>query len=342
MGHIILTTKELASTISEAAGFKTGLSLSKEGLYELFPEDSGYKALFKAEDEVYARLHSYDFDELFTNALYYMGNIPNPTPMSHTIRLFHKYKSDPALSTIYQEVQKIYLLYMEKALRQVASGGSSLIDPTDFMTEAAKRFGKDGLTMSLELVMGNSEEMHCRLSSSYRRFEWKDTIELESLFKSESIETKHGRFIDQRYIDYLNRNGYYIKKMHWRKFEALTAEYFEREGFKVQLGPGRNDGGIDVRVWREESAATDDPPLILIQCKRHKEKIDRTVVKALWADMQFEKAESGLIVTTSSIAHGAKSDCIARSYNIDEADSEKIKSWIEKMKTPGNGVFMGT
>ena len=340
MGHINLASKELTGTISEAAGFKTGITLSKEEIFELLPEESRYKELFSVDDEVFVRLHSYDLDELFTNVLYYLGNIESPTPMSHTAKLFHKYKDDEKLSKVYQEVQKIYILYLKKVLKDASSGASKTIDPTDFMTEAVNKYGKDGLNMSYELVMGNSEELHSRLSS-YRRFEWEDTIELEGLFKSESIEAKYGRFIDQRYIDYLDRNGYYIKKMNWRKFEALTAEYFDREGFKVELGPGRNDGGIDVRVWKDDSS-NDDPPLILIQCKRHKEKIDRTVVKALWADMEWEKSESGMIVTTSSIAHGAKKDCVARGYNIKQADSETIQVWLEKMRTPGSGVFMGT
>lgn len=340
MGHINLAAGELISTVSEAAGFKTGLALGKQQLYDLFPDDSRYKDIFKSDDDSYIRLHSYDIDELFTNVLYYLGNIENPIPMSHTIKLFHKYKDDKHLYGIYQEVQELYISFLKTKMSEAVSGGSKTIDPTDFMTEAAQKYGQDGLRMSYELVIGNCDEMHWRLSS-YRRFEWEDSIELEDLFKSESIDAKYGRFIDQRYIDFLERNGYQIKKMNWRKFEALTAEYFEREGFKVELGPGRNDGGIDIRVWKKESN-DDDPPLILIQCKRHKEKIDRTVVKALWADMNWEKAESGLVVTTSAIAHGAKKDCIARGYNINEADSQAVEKWLESMKTPGAGVFMGT
>ena len=74
---------------------------------------------------------------------------------------------------------------------------------------------------------------------------------------------------------------------------------------------------------------------------RYKNKIDRTVVKALWADVQWERADSGLIVTTSSIAPGAKDDCIARGYNIKQADKNVISKWLENMRTPGSGVFMG-
>lgn len=340
MGHINLPAGELISTISEATGFKTGLSLGKKELHDLFPDNSGFKSIFCIENDKFIRLHSYEIDELFTNVLFYLGNTENPSPMSHTARLFHKYKDDPRLCGIYPEIQKLYLEYLQNALNEAASGGSKVIDPTDFMTESAKKYGEDGLRISFELVSGNCEEMHSRLSG-YRRFEWENTIELKELFESESLETLYGKFIDQRYIDYLDRNGYYIKKMNWRKFEALTAEYFDREGYHVELGPGRNDGGIDVRVWKENTK-DGNPPLILIQCKRHKEKIDRTVVKALWADMNWENVESGMVVTSSSIAHGARKDCIARGYNIKEANATTIEGWLKKMRTPGEGVFLGT
>jgi restriction system protein len=123
---------------------------------------------------------------------------------------------------------------------------------------------------------------------------------------------------------------------------SLTAEYFDREGYTVDIGKGRNDGGIDIRVWKNK-LDSEDPPLILIQCKRYKEKntIDRTVVKALWADLQHENAESGLIVTTSSISSGAAKDCIARGYNIKQADKKVISTWLDSMRSSNNGIFMG-
>ena len=48
------------------------------------------------------------------------------------------------------------------------------------------------------------------------------------------------------------------------------------------------------------------------QCKRQKEKVGKVVVKALWADVQHEKASPGLIVTTSRLSPGAKEVCAAR------------------------------
>jgi hypothetical protein len=68
----------------------------------------------------------------------------------------------------------------------------------------------------------------------------------------------------------------------------------------VDLGPGTKDGGIDVRVWTDKEAKA-GPPIMLIQCKRTKDNVGIETVKAFWADVQFHKAESGLIATTAAV-----------------------------------------
>jgi restriction system protein len=144
--------------------------------------------------------------------------------------------------------------------------------------------------------------------------------------------------LDQRYIDYLAQNIDLVGKINWRKFEGLTAEFFEREGYHVALGPGRGDDGIDLRVWRDKN---DGPPTVLVQCKRQQEKIDKMVVKSLFADVEHHKAGSGLIVTTSSFSKGAREVCVARNYPIREANRDTVGKWISRMRTPNSGVFLG-
>ena len=125
-------------------------------------------------------------------------------------------------------------------------------------------------------------------------------------------------------------------EINWRKFEALTCEYFKKQGYHVEIGRGRNDGGIDARVWKFKEDKG-NPPMIIIQCKRQKSKIEKVVVKALWADMVYEKAESGLLVTSSQVSKGAITDCIARGYNIRFAERDTLDNWIKTMRTPYKG-----
>lgn len=336
---VTFRNSSLVSVLSEAAGFKTGLALSKSDIIEMFPEDSDFHQTLSVPDDTFIRIYPEDVDEMFTTLLYRLGNIDSPGCIPSTVRILHKYKEDKKLSVINEQIMQLWILHLSLAMKNAVEKGEKQLDPTPFMKECAAKFGRTGIDISMEYILGNSDDMHRRLGR-IRRVDWKDQIALRELFESESLGSLYGNFIDQRFVDYLHKNMGKLHDMHWRKFEGLTAEYFVREGYDVELGPGRNDGGIDVRVWKKERVEG-EPPLMLIQCKRYKSKIDRVVVKALWADVCHEQAESGLIVTTSGISPGGKTDCEARGYNITEANKTVIGQWLEKMKTPGAGIFMG-
>ena len=79
-------------------------------------------------------------------------------------------------------------------------------------------------------------QMHISPWSAYRRIEWKDTAELEDLFRSESLDTLYGTFLNQRFIDYRGRNLALMDSINWREFEGLTAEFFKRAGCHVEIG----------------------------------------------------------------------------------------------------------
>ena len=64
------------------------------------------------------------------------------------------------------------------------------------------------------------------------------------------------------------------------------------------------------------------------------------VVKSLWADIQEYDAESGLIVTTSSLSPGTEKVCTARNYPIPQANRETLKQWVNVLKAPYKCVFM--
>lgn len=120
--------------------------------------------------------------------------------------------------------------------------------------------------------------------------------------------------------------------MHWRNFERLTSEFFKRRGFKVQLGPGTKDGGIDVRVWPADSDKS-GPPLILIQCKRYKKANDVEIetVKALWTDVLYEGAQHGLIATTSRIAPDGVKISRARKWPLGFSENKQVSHWAKTM-----------
>lgn len=159
---------------------------------------------------------------------------------------------------------------------------------------------------------------------------------LSDLFDRADCSSRSARFFDQRFIDFLVANLEELPRIHWRQFERLVAEYLHRQGYEVELGPGSNDDGVDIRVWPSE-AEVDGPPLLIVQCKRQRAKIEKVVVKALWADVQAEGATRGMVATTNSISTGAASTIAARGYSIDSADQAAIVHGLQTMRTPGQG-----
>ncbi|WP_250301335.1 restriction endonuclease [Streptomyces sp. A 4/2] len=168
---------------------------------------------------------------------------------------------------------------------------------------------------------------------------WNDLLELSDLFSSESVMASYGRFFDQRFVNYLAANYEVIGAVHWRKFEGLVAEYFHRAGFQVEIGPGRNDNGVDIRVWDDSLAADVSPPTLLIQCKRVKREIDKVVVKALAADVAWEGAQQGLLVATAGWSPGAREVVRTRSYQVTEVNRDAVQTWLEEMRAAGNGMW---
>jgi restriction system protein len=194
--------------------------------------------------------------------------------------------------------------------------------------------------MALVMLQGLNEDLHKSSLTQIRRIAWQDVTELAELFESEKLETPHGEFFDQRFVDFLSHNFQSIDQINWRKFEGLTCEFFHRIGLDVEIGKGRNDESVDARIWAK-GKRTKKPPLILVQCKRQKDKVGKVVVKALYADVIHAKAKLGLVVTSSALSPGARKVCSARSYPVIESNRDTLKKWIGAMRTPYSGIFLG-
>lgn len=108
----------------------------------------------------------------------------------------------------------------------------------------------------------------------------------------------------------------------------------------MELGPGRDDDGVDIRAWSDDGP-THGPPVLIAQCKRQRSTISKVVLKAVHADVEYEKAGKGVIVTTSRFAPGTDRVNRERGYGIEEANREVVRRWITELRTPGTGVFLG-
>lgn len=334
MGSIIFGPKVLPDNLTEIAGYKAGLAMSIEEICDHLTGTSFPDAVRNGETSG-VRLRSEEYEDLYYNLLHrigYTGDLYRG-PGIEQARLFHRFKANTVELEFYMQVSSTMTHLMRIGIQ---NGDPKPTDPRVVLAKVNKMFGVAGVRIAIETyeIINRGIRM-----SPHRDIgkEWVNPLELKGLFKGTNQQPEKGRFIDQRYIDYLSNNHDRIGGMHWRQFEKLTAEFYERDGYKVDLGPGSGDDGVDVRVWKPD-ANPDDSPLCIIQCKRQKDKIEKVVVKGLHADVQFERAEYGVIVTTSELSPGAKTTISARGYDIQAVERNGVKGWLTKLRTPGTGI----
>lgn len=340
MGAIWTNRRELTSIFGDALGYKSGLVLSYEQILDLLDNES-YRAYWTIDEDSAVRIRSEVIDDMFAGMLHRLGLSRHADNTPHMIRLFKKYYNTEE-QPLYEAVSTLWLKFLHfeiDARKQSKNEQPKNIDPRPIIEECRKNFGPEGMRIVIEIMEELNEDLARSFWGKIRKVEWKNTRDLDELFKSEKLESLHGRFFDQRFINYLSSKFDKIDDIHWRQFEGLTCEFFERQGFVVAIGEGRGDGGIDARVWHE-GADKGTPPAILVQCKRQKDKIGKMVVKSLYADILDEQAASGLIVTSSELQPGAEAVCRARAYPIDQAKRQNIREWVLNMRTPHNGIFM--
>jgi restriction system protein len=265
-----------------------------------------------------------DFEDAVLNIRKAIGNLPD-TKMGQFFVLdaviaVHDEGGDPS------KIAEAYLAISKSG--KYTSVGKGAIE------EIIAISGQDSLHV-LKFLEAVGEMQQRRMNFLYGRVRqktWDGAVSLDRLFAGEHIPDDPTVYLDQRYIDYLARNSEEMGRIHWRNFERLTTEFFRRQGYEVNLGPGRKDGGVDVRVWTDKDSKT-GPPLMLVQCKRHRYKdvVGIETVKAFWSDVHFEGAEKGLIATTSSVSRDSKKLCEVRKWPMTFAEAAEVQKWARTM-----------
>lgn len=331
MGGIFFDVGAYTGTLSELAGYKAGLAVSRDRIRRLLRSDKGTKHPWPTPGSG-IHMRSEVFEASVRWLLFKLGAVKSPDEFAYLAWLM-KLRQDPATAAIADDLVQWNIECVQNAALERPG---EPIDLTPMFRKAAQKYGMQGLQLAKDFYEQVVDHVQGAAFSVFSIRTWDDVVDLEALFRSPDAPPSNGAFFEQRFIDYLAANLNEIGRMYWRQLERLTAEFFKREGYEVELGPGANDDGVDVRVWRDAAEA----PTVIIQCKRQKAAVPKVVVKSLWADVQHEKAESGLIVTTSRLEPGAKGVIRARQYPIATAERAKLRKWVQQMRTARAGGFI--
>lgn len=187
-----------------------------------------------------------------------------------------------------------------------------LIDETDFWYEMY-----DHATM---LFYCKEEELN-KLYLDYFEWQW-----ISELIKPDYTS------LYQEVFDYFHLNPKKLYSLSPRKFEILISEIFRNQGYHSELGPGRNDGGIDLRLYQKDEI---DQIVTLVQVKKYKDSlpINLESVAYLQAIVDEERANRGLFITTSRYLPQAQKFAQRQNSKLILSDSADISKWCEIAKT---------
>lgn len=119
-----------------------------------------------------------------------------------------------------------------------------------------------------------------------------------------------------------------LYKLGPREFEIILFRIFQTQGFEAVLGPGKGDGGVDIRLLHRDPLGD---VLTLVQAKRNAphRKIGLGPVQALRGAMAAEDIGNGIVVSTSDYLPGAKrfaNNCRAQ---LELKTSNDVAEWCE-------------
>ncbi|MGP5063390.1 restriction endonuclease [Psychrobacter celer] len=334
MGAIWFRKNDFADHLHEIIGYKSGIAASVEEMCDLL-SGSGFDDKILNSEQYGLRIRSEEYDELYYSLLHCIGVTDKPTnAMFECFKKLQEIEQKSGLE-FSQSIHEIYNRHIKEEIAKALQEGKKSLDPESMMEEAVNLHGRAGLDAIMLLITSYDDLMKHSPHTSMKFHQYTNIVNLSDLFERYQPVALEGAFLDQRFIDFLSNNTNKLGSIHWRKFEELTAECFQRFGYSVELGPGSNDDGVDVRVWKNDEHTA---PNYIIQCKRMKSKIDKVTVKGLYSDILHEGSELGILVTSSEFSIGARKTVSARSYPIKEVNGEKIKTWLSELRTPGSGI----
>lgn len=126
--------------------------------------------------------------------------------------------------------------------------------------------------------------------------------------------------------------GIHLEALKWREFEELVADLLLKDGYKVDLGPGRSDGSKDSIAVKELGGVS--PCMSVWQAKKLKpgNKVGINVIRELADTRNEHKASKGMVVTTAYLTRGALARVQQDHYILGKADKDDLMQWIRKVK----------
>ncbi|WP_051569343.1 restriction endonuclease [Alkaliphilus transvaalensis] len=321
--NVTMTVRDIIDTIQEVIILKSGMYLNYDEIKDILKKIDCKLSdvLLKHEVTTYHRFRPEEIEFVINEIRVHIGELSDSNPFT----LLKIVKNFPEHQDEFMMVVKELSNCMDWHRREY---GLEKPLGKEFVQCLVDKSGTSRKVADL-VFYSIAQNLNRSISYEHSIKNWDGVVKLSDLFESEVLPKLPDKYFDQRYIDYLSKNTNSLYGINWRQFEGLTAEFFNRNGFEINLGKGRKDGGIDVYATDSKTGQ-----LLIIQCKRYSKnsKVDVNVVKALYFDVVDKKADHALLATTSEICSEGKR-ITARNYPISLAEHNNIVEWVKSMET---------
>ena len=127
---------------------------------------------------------------------------------------------------------------------------------------------------------------------------------------------------------HFEKNPEALLKLDWRSFEVLIYELFRHQGYKVELGPGRGDGGIDMTLLQTDPIGD---ILTAVQVKRYRSDrpIGLQAIQALHGAAAAHELQKTAFVTTSRYLPSAKEFAQRENVSMELFLSDDVVKWCK-------------
>ncbi|WP_435586126.1 restriction endonuclease [Micromonospora aurantiaca (nom. illeg.)] len=159
-----------------------------------------------------------------------------------------------------------------------------------------------------------SLQLHARLAS-LQAFEW-----------HAHLVAPDYAAIYRTVFEHFGRHPEHLANLHWRRFEELCASVFEAQGYTTVLGPGANDGGVDIHLTEHPVYGQQ---LTVVSVKRYREKIGLELVASILGVAHAQSADRSLFITSSSFLPSARkfAQVNQSAIPLHLADGQDIAEW---------------
>jgi Restriction endonuclease len=145
--------------------------------------------------------------------------------------------------------------------------------------------------------------------------------------KKEIIRLSPSFSVLEKLID----GGIRLDSLHWREFEELIAELLEKDGYSVELGSGRNDGGKDLIATKDLGENGLFRAVWQAKHKKASNKVGIEVIRELADTRSEHKASKGILVTSTYLTQGALERVQRDKYILGKVDKDDLMRWVDRV-----------